>query len=85
MEGVEDLGREFEEMREYYGTGTTRGKSWRRAQLKGLLMFVKENEGLIFEALDRDLGKHPAEAYRDEVLNCRFVLKYAGEPSSDSP
>ncbi|KAI4386256.1 hypothetical protein MLD38_004202 [Melastoma candidum] len=76
-EGSGDLGRELEEMREYYVTGTTRQESWRRAQLKGLLRFVKENEDPIMDALGRDLGKHPAEAYRDEIGSSIKSLNYA--------
>lgn len=37
-------------------------------QLRALLKLVADNEARFFEALEQDLGKHPVEAYRDEVF-----------------
>lgn len=68
MEGVKkDLEGELEELRETYNCGKTKEETWRRSQLKGLLTLLKEKEDDIFKALKQDLGKHHAEAYRDEV------------------
>lgn len=64
---MEDLERELGAMREYHSSGNTRDASWRRAQLRGLLLLLRDNQAEIFNALRLDLGKHPAEAYRDEV------------------
>ena len=47
--------------------GRTRSLAWRQAQLRGLLRLLKEKEVEAFQALHKDLGKHHAEAYRDEV------------------
>ncbi|KAJ9164363.1 hypothetical protein P3X46_023946 [Hevea brasiliensis] len=70
---------ELESMREYFKSGKTRSVSWRLSQLKGLLLFIKEKEAEIFEALKKDLGKHPVEAFRDEVgtliKSINFALK----------
>ena len=65
MEATEhDLERQAEEVRDAYSSGKTEEESWRRSHLKALL---EEREDDIFEALKQDIGKHPAEAYRDEV------------------
>lgn len=66
-EVVEEMERELEEMRECYRSGRTREASWRKSQLNGLLKLLREREEEIFRALHQDLGKHPVEAYRDEV------------------
>ncbi|KAE8037144.1 hypothetical protein FH972_009763 [Carpinus fangiana] len=67
METVRGLERDVEDLREYYRRGKTKEASWRKSQLKGLLTFLKEKDGDIFEALKQDLGKHQVEAFRDEI------------------
>lgn len=67
METVKGLEQDVEDMREYYRHGKTMEASWRKSQLKGLLTLLKEKERDIFKALMQDLGKHPIEAFRDEV------------------
>ncbi|XP_030522351.2 aldehyde dehydrogenase family 3 member F1-like [Rhodamnia argentea] len=76
-EVVEEMERELEEMRECYRSGRTREASWRKSQLKGLLQLLREREEEIFRALHQDLGKHPAEAYRDEIGSLIKSLNYA--------
>lgn len=56
-------------LRRAFRSGKTRGIEWRTGQLRALLKLLAENEARIFEALKQDLGKHPVEAYRDEVLS----------------
>ncbi|GAA0163422.1 dehydrogenase [Lithospermum erythrorhizon] len=55
------------ELRQTSLSGRTRGIAWRKSQLRAILNLLNENENRIFEALHEDLGKHPAEAFRDEV------------------
>ncbi|XP_060195531.1 aldehyde dehydrogenase family 3 member F1-like [Lycium barbarum] len=65
MNGVhEDM---LGEVRTTFRSGRTRGVAWRKAQLQALLKLLTEKEDEIFEALKQDVGKHPVEAYRDEV------------------
>lgn len=71
MESVKLLESDLEDMRVYFRSGKTKDASWRRSQLKGLLMFLKEEEKQIFKALQEDLGKHPVEAFRDEA--CFYI------------
>ncbi|XP_074580668.1 aldehyde dehydrogenase family 3 member F1-like, partial [Curcuma longa] len=58
---------ELKEVREAYESGKTRSLSWRLSQLKALRRLLYDKEDDICKALEQDLGKHRAEAYRDEV------------------
>ncbi|KAG8065511.1 hypothetical protein GUJ93_ZPchr0004g39468 [Zizania palustris] len=55
------------ELRAAYESGRTRSLAWRQSQLRGLLRLLAEEEAAAFRALREDLGKHHAEAYRDEI------------------
>lgn len=57
----------LDELRQTFKSGRTRSVAWRKAQLRAILALIKDKEDLIFSALNQDLGKHPVEAYRDEV------------------
>jgi aldehyde dehydrogenase (NAD+) len=65
------VGETVRELREAYESGRTRSLAWRQAQLRGLLRLLEEKEVEAFQALHKDLGKHHAEAYRDEVASRR--------------
>ncbi|CAO2043182.1 unnamed protein product [Urochloa humidicola] len=65
--GGEALGETVRELREAYECGRTRSLAWRQAQLRGILRLLMEKEVEAFQALHKDLGKHHAEAFRDEV------------------
>eukprot|EP00252_Welwitschia_mirabilis_P025979 TRINITY_DN8318_c0_g1_i2.p1 TRINITY_DN8318_c0_g1~~TRINITY_DN8318_c0_g1_i2.p1 ORF type:complete len:350 (-),score=23.93 TRINITY_DN8318_c0_g1_i2:472-1497(-) len=41
--------------------------SWKKKQVRGILDLISENQQFILRALQSDLGKHPLEAFRDEV------------------
>lgn len=53
--------------REFYGTGKTRDISFRRQLLINLKIMIRDNEGLILEALRADLGKSHSEGYLTEI------------------
>uniref|UniRef100_A0A453CK11 Aldehyde dehydrogenase domain-containing protein n=1 Tax=Aegilops tauschii subsp. strangulata TaxID=200361 RepID=A0A453CK11_AEGTS len=59
--------RRLGELRATFESGRTRPLSWRQSQLRGLLRLLADKEEEAFRALHDDLGKHRAEAYRDEV------------------
>ena len=48
--------------REFFATGKTRDISFRRQLLINLRRMIRDNEGLILEALRADLGKSYTEA-----------------------
>ncbi|XP_024032931.1 aldehyde dehydrogenase family 3 member F1 isoform X2 [Morus notabilis] len=64
MEAVEES---LAEARQTLRSGQTRSVAWRKKQLRALFELIHDNEEKIFKALDDDLGKHPTEAYRDEI------------------
>jgi acyl-CoA reductase-like NAD-dependent aldehyde dehydrogenase len=70
---MNNIGVEIEEtvkeLRQYFKTGKTTSVTWRKNQLKAILNLVHENEDSMSKALYQDLGKHPVEAYRDEVFD----------------
>ncbi|KAL2497681.1 Aldehyde dehydrogenase family 3 member F1 [Abeliophyllum distichum] len=71
------VGQNFAELRQNFRSGRTRGLVWRKTQLRAILKLVAENEDEIFEALNRDLGKHPVEAYRDEIGVVKKSAEYS--------
>ncbi|GAU31194.1 hypothetical protein TSUD_210510 [Trifolium subterraneum] len=81
------------ELRQYFKTEKTRSVTWRKNQLQAILNLVHENEDAMSKALYQDLGKHPVEAYRDELggleksaqttLNC--VEKWMAPTKSHIP
>lgn len=72
LEFMEGFGGLSHGVKHAFRSGKTRGFDWRKAQLRAILRLLAENENRIFEALRQDLGKHPVEAYRDEVSYFRF-------------
>lgn len=64
--------RNLEELRESFRSGRTRSAEWRKNQLISLIQFIHDKESAIFEAMYQDLGKHPVEIYRDEVIFNQF-------------
>ncbi|CAN4121249.1 unnamed protein product [Withania somnifera] len=71
--------KDLEVLRETLKSGNTRDESWRRSQLKSLLRLLEEKEDDILKALKQDLGKHQAEAYRDEIGTLVKSVNYALE------
>ncbi|XP_047068753.1 aldehyde dehydrogenase family 3 member F1-like [Lolium rigidum] len=71
------------ELRSTFESGRTRPLAWRQSQLRGLLRLLAEKEEEAFRALHDDLGKHRAEAYRDEVgvliKSCNAALREVGK------
>ncbi|KAF3974637.1 hypothetical protein CMV_002053 [Castanea mollissima] len=78
-----NLERDLEDMREYYRNGKTEEASWRKSQLKGLLILLREKEGDIFKALKQDLGKHHVKAFRDEIGTLTKIVNTALESLKD--
>ncbi|KAL9660512.1 hypothetical protein QQ045_025327 [Rhodiola kirilowii] len=64
---MDALEESLEVLKESFRRGKTRSAAWRKSQLKGVVKLVAENEEKIFKALNEDIGKHPVEAYRDEI------------------
>ncbi|KAL5208643.1 hypothetical protein ABZP36_033078 [Zizania latifolia] len=80
-------------VREVFESGRTREMEWRKAQLRGLIRLLTEEEEEIFDVLREDLGKHRGESFRDEVgvlvKSVRNTLnnleKWAAPEKADTP
>lgn len=62
-----NLRRIISAQREFYQTGRTRDIAFRRQLLINLKIMLRDNEGLIVEALRADLGKSSGESYLTEI------------------
>ena len=69
-----DVEVEMKELRKTFKSGITKEEGWRRSQLQNLLSLLVEKEDHIFQALEQDLGKHPVESFRDEVITTPLLL-----------
>ena len=67
----------LKKQREFFKSGRTRDPAFRSEQLRLLGRAVELHEKEIMEALHRDLGKPPFEAYSAEVGYVRRELDYA--------
>ncbi|BBW99371.1 aldehyde dehydrogenase family protein [Mycolicibacterium moriokaense] len=56
-------------LRETFASGRTRSVEWRKQQLQAIARLMSENEGAIMEALDKDLGRSPFEAYLADIAS----------------
>lgn len=66
--------------KKFFRTGATRSIDFRILQLERLHSMLEEHETAIIEALRRDMGKPPVEAYSSEIgmllAEIRFVKKH---------
>lgn len=74
-----DIAKEMKELRDTFNSGKTKEESWRRLQLTNLLSLLEEKKDDICAALEKDLGKHYVEAYRDEIGPLIKSVNYALE------
>ncbi len=54
-------------LKDFFAGGETKSVSFRKAQLKLLLLLINQYESRILDALYADLGKSPFEAYATEI------------------
>ena len=66
---MEEVENSLGKLRQCFRSGRTRSVEWRKNQLRAVLKLIHDKEDAIFEALQQDLGKHPVETFRDEVIN----------------
>jgi len=67
-------------VRAIFDSGRTRPMQWRRRQLEGILLMMKEHETDFVEAIQADLGRPVSEAFAADIgharLQVRHVLKH---------
>jgi aldehyde dehydrogenase (NAD+) len=56
-------------VRRTFATGRTRSVEWRKQQLQALEKLVTENEAAIADALQKDLGRQPFEAWLADIAS----------------
>ena len=66
-------------LRKTFATGRTRDVAWRKRQLEALERLVTENEGRIAEALEKDLGRKPFEAWLADIASTASEAKDAAK------
>ena len=66
-------------LRKTFASGRTRSVEWRRQQLQALERLVTENEPAIAEALAKDLGRKPFEAWLADIASTAGEAKDAAK------
>ena len=66
-------------LRATFATGRTRSVQWRKEQLHALERLMTENEGAIAEALEKDLGRAPFEAWLADIASTTGEAAYAAK------
>jgi aldehyde dehydrogenase (NAD+) len=77
--GGTDIPAVVRKLRQTFATGRTRGVQWRKEQLHALERLMTENEGAIAEALEKDLGRGPFEAWLADVASTVGEAAYAAK------
>jgi aldehyde dehydrogenase (NAD+) len=66
-------------LRKTFATGRTRDVAWRKQQLQALEKLVTENESAIADALAKDLGRKPFEAWLADIAGTAGEAAYAAK------
>jgi aldehyde dehydrogenase (NAD+) len=66
-------------LRQTFATGRTRNIHWRKEQLRALKQLMVENEGKVADALEKDLGRSPFEAWLADVASTTGEASYAAK------
>ncbi len=74
-----DIPATMRRLRETFATGRTRSLEWRKEQLHALELLVTENETAIADALDKDLGRSPFEAWLADIANVAGEAAFAAK------
>jgi aldehyde dehydrogenase (NAD+) len=74
-----DVAKTVARLRKTFATGRTRSLEWRKEQLRALNRLMVENETQIADALDKDLGRSPFEAWLADVASTSGEASYAAK------
>ncbi len=74
-----DVAKTVARLRQTFATGRTRNVEWRKQQLNALKQLMVENETKIADALDKDLGRSPFEAWLADVASTTGEAAYAAK------
>ena len=76
---VADIPAVVRRLRQTFATGRTRSVEWRKEQLRAMERLMTENEAAIADALDKDLGRSPFEAWLADVASTAGEAKSAAK------
>jgi aldehyde dehydrogenase (NAD+) len=74
-----DVAKTVARLRQTFATGRTRNVEWRKEQLNALKRLMVENETKVADALDKDLGRSPFEAWLADVASTTGEAAYAAK------
>jgi aldehyde dehydrogenase (NAD+) len=78
-----DVAKTVARLRKTFATGRTRDLQWRKEQLRALKQLMVENETKVADALEKDLGRSPFEAWLADVAStageCTYAAKHVGK------
>jgi aldehyde dehydrogenase (NAD+) len=74
-----DVAKTVARLRKTFATGRTRSLEWRKEQLRALNRLMVENETKIADALEKDLGRSPFEAWLADVASTSGEAAYAAK------
>jgi aldehyde dehydrogenase (NAD+) len=74
-----DIAKTVARLRQTFATGRTRNVEWRKEQLNALKRLMVENETKVADALDKDLGRSPFEAWLADVASTTGEAAYAAK------
>ena len=74
-----DIPNTVRRLRETFASGRTRSVEWRKQQLQALESMMVDNEGAIMEALEKDLGRSPFEAWLADIASTAGEAKDAAK------
>jgi aldehyde dehydrogenase (NAD+) len=74
-----DIAGTVRKLRETFASGRTRSVEWRKQQLEALERMMNDNEGAIMDALEKDLGRSPFEAWLADIASTAGEAKDAAK------
>ena len=74
-----DVAKTVARLRQTFATGRTRNLEWRKEQLRALKQLMVENEAKVADALEKDLGRSPFEAWLADVASTTGEAAYAAK------
>src|SRR5258708_38225134 len=74
-----DVAKTVARLRKTFATGRTRNLEWRKEQLSALKQLMVENETKVADALEKDLGRSPVEAWLADVASTSGEAAYAAK------
>ncbi|HEY9265945.1 MAG TPA: aldehyde dehydrogenase family protein, partial [Mycobacterium sp.] len=76
---VVDIPATVRRLRQTFASGRTRSVDWRKEQLHALERLMSDNESAVADALEKDLGRSPFEAWLADVASTTGEAAFAAK------